>query len=51
MEEAEAGDLFEGEQERSDIRGWKLLLLKLLYYMGMVGSGGVLDGRPLRVLG
>jgi len=43
VEEEEAGDLFEGAQERSDIGGWRVLILELSFYVEMAGSTGVSD--------
>jgi len=51
VEADEAGDLFEGVQERSDIGGWRVPLLELPFYAGMVGLAGVSDGKQRLILG
>ena len=51
VEVDEAGDLFEGVQERSDIGGWRVPLLELPFYAGMVGLAGVSDGKQRLILG
>ena len=45
VEVDEVGDSFEGAQERSDIGEWRVLLLELLFYAGMVGLEGVSDDK------
>jgi len=45
VEVDEVGDSFEGARERSDIGEWRVLLLKLLFYAGMVGLEGVSDDK------
>ena len=51
MEVDEAGNLFEGEQERSDIGGWKVLLLKSSFYAEIDRSRGASGDMRLSVLG
>jgi len=46
VEVGEAGDSFEGEQERSDIEEWRLLLFGSFVYVEMAGLRGVLGDMP-----
>ena len=51
VEVDETGDSFEGAQERSDIGEWRIPLLELSFYAGMVGLEGVFDGKWQLILG